>query len=352
MILALLLAASAWSTKPDVLAPGFWTRPYSFPPSYCHHRITLTTDDLRTIGQAARPCGFVPADPAGDSLYAYCRTSISEIDKILQKLERRGKIVTREISCTDPPANEELYFKRDVLRQESATIEKSSSSFPGIRGLLDAELWTLDKFIAAREMAAQPLLEIVAAHPAAGRAVSTQELWGRRPAHPVAQAEQDRDPSWLKPWARTTYPACLQAPRLFVEYTAAPGSEAERKILTRLLRLGERYEEPACDSLSPNKRSTAIVTMLPQKDLQRILTSLPGLRAWTEIPRIRYAGSVTDDERVEVLSRELSSAESLRRDVPHVVALTQAEIERLQPTAGLLSRIRKGRFVAVGFRAD
>lgn len=351
-LLVLALAATVSAAGYDYEAEGFWAKHYEIPLSYCRSDIALEVADVESAKRTVPGCAFDPAS-SGDpeSAFSYCRIAAKEFDKVLGSVLPAGRLAFFRRECANAASYPELGYKRDQIKKESAEIGLSSSTLPGISGLVAAELQVLGILIDAQDRASRPALAILFLRAAPGRAEEMAALMKSRLESTPERVKEDQARfDGFNPWRRGLYPACDQVPSIRVRYNAPSGSAQYRSIEKAVRGLGEPFDDPEC--LRCRGGTFAVLTHLPVKELIRKMSALDGLESWSRVGQLRHAAAVLDDKRLEILSGELASGASDLARAPHIRALAKAEIDLVRPNAEKMRRARTGTLVIVTMKHD
>jgi hypothetical protein len=364
-LLCLVLAVvSASAADFDISDPGFWTKTYAIPRSYCDRRISLISSRPEKLIKAASPCEFSVQNGLAGS---QCRLSRAESDRVVEALRRMGTLTAYSQTCDPPPEYQELTYKRDNLRREWGEVKLSSAVAPAISGLMAAQFATLDQLIAARQSALEAILTILISTSDAATPAGTvffpsgDRMRAHKAITRTAQYRIDGPPGASRfnidpsagaatpsvAWARRQRAACEQVESIIVEYQKT-GRPEDDQILHAASRLGKAYAEQACARLNDGALATVIFSSRSEKDIRKALTSLPGLRSWRAWPA-GDDGVVPDDRRLDMLSSELTAQRKALERAPHIRGLIGAEIERVRENAERLRPLRDGRLVLIRF---
>lgn len=343
LLLLLLAALTASAADPDIDSPGFWSKTYAIPPTYCQRSIAVSSPRVEALMKAAAPCGFIRHAGGARS---DCRLPREESDRVVAELRRLGEMTAFSQDCGAPPDRPELYYKREHLSREWEETALSSATAPGINGLLSAQLATLDELLAAHEAALETALTISISGPAAMKrppgaaaapaAAPSRKNAARRRGLPASAQAADS-------WVRRSRSVCEQIPQVIIGYEKLEDPEGDPRLRTAR-RLGKPYVEPACRSLDVPGLAAAIFSARPEQEIRRALARQPGLRLW----RVQSAGAiVADDARFDALSAELASQRAALERAPHIRALIRAEIDRVRENAEKLHALRAGRLLLI-----
>lgn len=334
------VALPAFSQNFDVESSTFWAIGYAIPDAYAVTRVVVDAPQLTKAGERIVPCQWEDSPAAPLVAYARCRVAPAAADRSLGKLRRLHPL--RDIPARRAvPGYPELYFKRDALGRESSEIEGSAESVPGIWGVLEAQTSTLKRLIDAHELAQRPLIEVVVVSSSATATLEASLKAADGMRERVRVRERPPEVHWTHHWTRASYSVCEQLPVVFVS-CATRGPSAEKSIRAALRRLGEPFEEPGCSF----KDSLMVLTDIPPSRLMPKLIVLEGMISLRVSPRMRYHADLSDDERFDALSAELSTQAALLDKVPTIRAFVRGELERIRKTADGL-RLAKGRSLIV-----
>ncbi len=331
---------------------------YPIPEAYCRYQITVTGPRPEKLIQEAAPCEFSTQDSISRSR---CGLEEAQAKPILAALRAKGTLIRYSQACEPAPAYPELSYKQEHLRSELNACGLSRDAAPGIAGLLDAQFKVLDSLLKALESAARPLLEITISQDGrladerpwpnvATRSPAIRAKRAQKKAEKIAEIKAEMmarhrqiHPTTERNWERYHSPACDQVETIAVEFATSPGSVQEKKILEALSRIGAPYSETGCGLSDGSAR--LILSGKPVKEVRQSLLALEGLLSWAVNPR--RSNAVADDERVEILTRELAEQKETLSDAPHIRAFILAEIARVKETGGRLGELRKGRLIVV-----
>lgn len=363
-LLCLILAVSASAADIDINAPGFWTKTYSIPRSYCERSISLASPRMEKLIKASAPCDFQIQDGQARS---QCRLSREDSDRIVAALRRAGTLTAYSQNCDPPPAYAELTYKRDNLRREWAEIKLSSAEAPAISGLMAAQFATLDQLISANQTALETALTIListseAVTPSvAGFFPKGEMKRAHKAAARTARYAIDGPPGASRfiinpsgevmtpavAWARRPRAACEQIDSIVVEYQETERSEDAVRLKTAL-RLGKPYTDAECPRLNGLTFAAVVFSTRREEEIRKSLMNLPGLRSWRAWSPASD-DSVPDDRRFDMLSSELAARRTELERAPHIQSLVGAEIQRVRENAGKLHRLRGGRLLLIRF---
>lgn len=338
----LCAALTASSAEIDFSAPGFWSKHYAIPGSYCASSITLEAPRVMRLVKASSPCKY-RVRPGG--VFSDCRLSEAEAERVVTELKRLGTMTAYSRNCAPRPENDELVYKRDNLRRESEEIGLTEAAFPGISRLMDAQLSTLDLLVFAHEAAFEAWLHIVIKSPEATPALGDAAAPARDENKATPYAAKVAAKSG-RSWTRRSRVACEQVEVITVEYEKSDGPMGAERLKT-IRRLGEPYLDPSCRPTNDPSVAAAILTVKPEKEFRRILMELPGLRSWRVALPAPPDGIIPDDRRFEILSADLAANAEVLRGAPHIRALAIAELERVRENAARLRRLRGGRLLLI-----
>jgi len=341
---------SADAAEFDYLSTDFWRKGYAIPMDYCRHDILIETPDLDTARAKLTRCPFETADIQESSAFTYCKTTRKDVEALIDSIKALGKIGFYRSKCPAIPDYPELFYKRDHLRTEAEPLHLSSSTLPGLAGLLDAQFQTLNRLISAHERASAPTVALLLMR-------RLPEQWSecasaidkQLDSTPERGREQNRRFDGFNPWRRAPYPACDQLPKISAKYQVPRGSSKSPAIEKLIRSLGSPYEEPDCfsDRGRDKGKTFGVLSKRPSAEISKRMLRIDGLISWARVGQLRHAKAVLDDQRVEILTRELQEAAPLLEKAPHVRALAQAEIERVRPTAEKMRAIRSATLVLV-----
>lgn len=336
----LLAAAVALSTAPpfDVTAEGFWFKKYSIPTVYCTKSIAVEFSDLRRALPLLERCG-APSKTDLDRISTTCRLPLDSAEQLVRGLKERGRLVEFSQNCPKIEEFPELDFKHEILSREVSKVQLSTSAFPGITGLLEAQLGTLEWLRKRRDQAAPVLLAVAVGRPPKEGVIRAP------PAGVSDYLQMPPDAVQWHPWARSAYVPCQQVDYVYSEFDAPAGSKDEVKILAAARALGEPYIDDDCELTRTFKPLAVVLSSKPLKDIREKMLALPGLRKWSKNHRRQFAKAIPDDQKAKILTEELAAAEALLRDAPAVSALIRAELNRLRPNAAGVSRLRRGTLI-------
>lgn len=339
----LLAAGAAVASGFDFESPAFWAKGYSIPDAYCQTEILATNPDSSRLSSAAAPCQF-SIDPAGRTGgLAHCHLPDAQCAALLSRLRKAAAWVEVSSSCAPVPDFPELYFKRDALTREAASIAESSATVPGTWGLLEAQQGTLKELIASYESAKIPVMEVVLALSSSSASLAAAR--GSAVALRAAAVQREHPPHahWIYHWARVPSTASEQVPVVFVEIAATTTSSRGKSVMRSLEKIGERYVEPGSRFVG---RQMYLVDRLDVRVFRR-LAAMDGFVALRRSPRMRYHEDLADDERYDILARELRDSASLFERVPHIRAFVRGELERIRDVAERLRRLQGKTLVVV-----
>jgi hypothetical protein len=346
MLLALILASAAAAAEFDFRAPEFWKKGYPTPLSYCTHSYTLESAGVPETG--LKDCRRDPFSFNSARVRLLCPAPGDSGYRLQPRLMRAGRLLDYKLSCQPVPDYPELYYKRSRLTEERAKLALSSASAPGVFGLLEAQLGTLAAIIELHERAKTPLLELYVVPPGDSAEQARKELDSRRyqDQWELTRTKNKHMRDW-HPWDRKSYDACQQVPYALLEFAVDAKASGLAALEKSLSALGEPVAGPPCGLGSGLKAGRMLLHPGDFASLQRAAASLPGLRVWNRSIRQRYHGDVTDDERVDVLTKELSEHAAALEAAPHVRALAEAEVARVRETAEGVRALKKGTLVFV-----
>ena len=363
LLFLILAAVTASAAEIDINAPGFWSKSYSIPGTYCDRRIALLARRPEKLVKASAPCEFRVQD---GQAFSYCRLPREQSDRIVASLRKLGTLTGYSQSCDPAPEYPELTYKRDNLRREWDEVKLSSAEAPAISGLMAAQLATLDQLISAHQAALETSLTIristseaetppgagIYLRPGAHRAHKVVMRTSRYVVDAPLPARfsnggsaEPRTPS--ETWARRARPACEQLESIYVDYEKTGGPD-DARLVKAALRLGSAYADPTCPRSTESAFAAAVLTSRPEREIRRTLMSFPGLRSWRSSPAGEDA-VISDDRRFEMLSSELAAQRTLLERAPHMRSLVAAEIERVRENAERLRQLRGKRLLLIRF---
>lgn len=340
LLLAILPASAA---EFDVQASTFWTRAYSIPLAYSTTRFVLPANRFSAASTAIAPCGWSQTQDAAVVAFTRCRIDPGAEASLLARIRRLAPVkeIPERLPLPDYP---ELAFKRDALTKELASIEDSAEEVPAIRGLLETQISTLDEIAKYVQEARRPAVELLVVASTAASVVED----GQRALGILSQREQQNERPikvhWIHHWARVSYPVCEQLPVVFVTRASPQDAAAEKALRAALGKHAEPYHEGGC-RFTPS--SQMYLTDLPLDRLVPALTALEGVTQVRQSPMMRYQRDLTDLERFDVLSAELTTRSAILAKTPTIRAFVRGELERIRATADGLRRINGRRLVVV-----
>ncbi|UPT73673.1 MAG: hypothetical protein M0D55_17745 [Elusimicrobiota bacterium] len=353
--LLLLLVAPASAAEFDIDAPGFWSRSYSIPRSYCERHIKVSFKRVDEIIKDAAPCEFTINNGVASS---DCPLSSAVADNIVSRLRNKGTMLSYSKRCDPAPSHPELYYKRDNLTREYEELGLPDEKLQAVTGLLIAQLDTLNALISSHEAALQTNLAIDILPSDSPPAVDDQPRRIKRAQKIKRAAKQinlvgSRAEAAMGGWLRQPRPVCSQIHSVSAVYERK-GPPTDSKRLEVIRRLGENYEDASCPPLRDPQLAAAIFSVKPAKEILKRLTSLPDLRSLKNdssvfADRRAADGYVPDDRRFDELTAELEARRTELERAPHIRALANAEIARVKDNATLLKRLRAGSLILVWF---
>ncbi len=350
-LLCLMLAAvSASAAGIDIDAPGFWTKGYAIPRSYCELRLALASPRVEKLVKIAAPCEF---NARNGGVQSECHLPREEAMRIIAELRRVGTLTGYAQDCDAAPEFPELYYKRDNLKREWAELGLIDAG--AIAGLMATQISTLEQLIARHEAARETVLNVIITanepSPPLGNASDSRssfvaEKFARVSKHAIKISSLP--PSEIA-WARRSRPVCEQVDTITVVYENGPESENIKR-LAAANRLGAAYDDQSCPHLNGIMLGTAIFSPRPEPQIRKFLMELPGLKSWTVARLNGDDGVVPDDIRFDRLSAELLAHKEKLSRAPHVRGLVVAEIERVRDSSQMLHILRKGHLLLLRFR--
>lgn len=350
MLLALLLTSVTAAADFDYRAPQFWRKPYSIPLSYCIHAYTVESSTLPSTGlRGCRTESFsYSTNHVGTRARLLCPAPGDKAFRVRSKLGESGRVLDYQLHCQPVPEHPELYYKRDHLKAEIAALKVSSAAAPAISGLVEAQLGTLAAFIEVYELARTPLVEIFVIPPGDSREEARRELASRRSQDEwaVRKAQMRHMREW-HPWDRRSYAACEQVPYALLEFSIDDDASGLAALERALSKIGTPVFDASC-AMAPDLRAGRML-LHPgdSRSLQRAAAYLPGLTAWSSSNGRAFAGYVSDDDRVELLAKDLKEHAAALEAAPHVRALAEGEIDRVRETSDKVRSLKKGLLVFV-----
>lgn len=346
--LALLLASST-SASTDTLAgfdtPAFWTKAYAIPHSYCQHRLVAEAPTISTRITSAAACPPDKKESRTGEFYAICRISEAKIAGSILAIKRATNTLFEKKDCVAVPDYPELSYKALHLEEEFAALKLSSATTPGLMGLYDAQMKALDIIQAKHERAKTATLEVFVS--TGGRCTGSDcagFLASRWESSQDWQAEMRLTHDGFKPWSRSKYPACLQVQAIRVFLDVKEGTDEAAEIKRAVMKLGEPYSEPGC-----SRTGAPIFMVFSKKTLKKLIRTtldLPSVKTWGR-SKSREANTRTDDQRGEILDRELKALDLTA--APHIKALAIAERDRVKESGAMIRKLNSGTLVVVSF---
>lgn len=333
-VIATAIALSTGLIPLDPTAPGFWFKTYSIPAAYCTQRIAVEVGDVDRLLPQLAPCGTM-SDAGPGRVAALCRVPPEAADRILSDLMRRGRLVEFSRDCPPIPKFEELDYKYEALKRETADILSSSAAYPGVSGLLDSQMRTLAYLRARRDQAQNVALQVAVGRPDPAIPLRAPSI------HVPDVVERMDDSTAWHPWGRHRYAPCQQVPYVYSEFEVTQGSKDEARVLAAARDLGEPFADAECELWNSFKPFAAVRSAKPVAVIRKAMTDLPGLRRWSLSPKRQYAQAIPDDERVALLEGERLALSGLLERAPTIRAFLDAELERLRPNAAALADLRR-----------
>lgn len=346
--LALLLASAA-SASTDTLAgfdtPAFWTKAYAIPHSYCQHRLVAEAPEINTRIASAIACPPDKKESRTGDVYAICRISEAKIEESILAVKRATKTVFEKKDCVAVPDYPELSYKARHLEEEYSALKLSSETTPGLMGLYDAQMKALEIIQEKHERAKTATLEVFVS--TGGRCTGSDcdgFLASRWESSQDWQAEMRLTHDGFKPWSRSKYPSCLQvqAVRVFLDFK--DGTDEAAEVKRTLTKLGEPYSEAGC-----SRTGSPVFMVFSHKSLKKVIRAtldLPSITHWGR-SKSREANTRTDDQRGEILDRELKALNLTA--APHLKALAIAERERVKESGEAIRKLNSGVLVVASF---
>ena len=350
LLCLLLTATSASAAGMDIDAPGFWSKSYPIPRTYCEISLTLESPRVEKLLDASAPCEFI-ARTGG--ILSECRLPKEEAQRIVAELRRIGALTAYSQTCDAAPEYPELYYKRDNLQREWAEVGIHNDG--AIAGLMAAQFSMLDQLISKYEAASVAALTIVinTAEPNPPLIGKTDGRHAHVATNVARKAERAIPVAGATPlavaWARRSRAACEQIDVVTITYENGPAPENDKR-LALMHSFGAAYSDPSCRYFNDSGLGVAFISTLYEARIRKVLIEQPGFKSWTVAPLNGNDGVVPDDRRFDRLSAELvEQTETLAR-APHIRGLVTAEIERVRDNAQMLQILRQGRLLWLRFQ--
>ncbi len=342
MPLIALALLPATAQEFDVNASTFWVKGYAIPLAYSTTRFTFPAKDFSALSKAIAPCSWSQVEATAVVAFARCRTEAKTEEALLRKIRALHPLLDRSERLSIPEYPE-LAFKQEALAKELPSLEEFAERIPTIRGVIQAQMATLDDISHMHEAAKHPAVEILVVE-----STSTDSVEAGLMARPnMSKREQERErpmkAHWTQHFARVAYPVCEQTPVVFVTRDAPLAEENDRSLRVALGSGVEEYHENGCRFGSP---SIMYLTELPYARLEARLKLVKGVTGVRYSPMMRYKRDLTDLERFDALSSELRRQETLLSTTPTIRAFIHGELERIRPAADGLRKLR-GRLLVV-----
>lgn len=342
----LSLAHASSGTFAGYDTPAFWTMRYSIPRSYCYHQIVAEVPKVSTDVVSAISCPPENREAQNGDLYVICRAPKDIVQRSASRVKELTNPIFEKNSCAETPEFPELAYKIQRLEEEFPLSHVSSLTAPGLMGLYAAQIQTLNRIQKRHQRAQIPTLEVFlstggrCSGPACEGFLETRWKSSRDWQEEAGIAHHG-----FNPWSRDDFPSCWQVPaiHIFLDMDSKSAEASDTK--AALMKLGDPYyEEYNCSRTgSP---SFMVFSKKPLRKVVEATLRLPAIKSWSRGKK-REANTKTDDERVEVLDRELKFVD-LRR-APHLRSLANGERERVRESSDRIRKLKSGVLVIVSF---
>ena len=260
----------------------------------------------------------------------------------LRKLGKFGPLANF-VSAGHEVAHPELYFKRDHLRKDTAAAYKVLEQVPAIKGLILAELKTLDKFIAEQEHATGGIILAVDVQGTEETdqlmpyGVGGPERNTRRSMRALKVARHSGLPRWFQPsgdaeeeyWERTPTPSGCAAFASNCLHVILKSGKVDRPRVAALFKDFGAVDGPAaCRGLLG--ADPRWLTDSGIRDLQKTVASQTVSWEFRALPGAEAELLTHLNEKRVALENDLRRFEGDLASARSIIALTRAEIARLK----------------------
>jgi hypothetical protein len=352
LILGLALAmGAAAEDSVNFKAREFWSHQYHFEQSYHRLKASITVGD-EGLGRLEKIFQDIDAKKVGDGRASNPAGVISEwlvpsrelpaVQAALAILGRLEKVSTSDEPAPDASA---LYYKQRHLREEEQRILPAAHELPSIMKLLEAQLKTVDERIGLYENAMNTTLVTLTTD-----ATGLENSRVDGPRGTLIRRRKQR--AWVSAqpafWSRKSADlGCPWPERFMATVRVAPGSVGSgRARVTAFLRRVQAPDLRCVGQLEPDlylaRRDDAF-------EFRRMLAGLGELASWTSS---QPALTVDGGRKWELLRKDLTDHPRALDPVPHIAALVDAEVARLEPAAAAQAALEPFILVHVAFAEE
>lgn len=334
--LAVLLALSASAAEYDFRNPSFWLKIYDIPETYCVKGIAVEVKDFSKVAPIFKACGS--QHPNGEKQWiTNCDLPLHEASEIVGRLRGAGRLLSYTQECGEPKDLAELDYKLSNLTREAGELKLSSETYPGISGLLAAQLAHIEWLIRRRTRAEVATVTLTAALSPAPPGLQATHFW--RTPH------RESAPPVNYPWSRTPRSVCQQIEYIDSGFAISAATDDMRKFGELVDKIGTDIPSSTCGEVPRGRPWRFIFSKAPRAKVLPRMLEIPSLVSWRLITPARLMESLSDDKKYAILSREETEVRPMLERAPHIKSLLQSETERLEPNARSLNDYKGGTLI-------
>ena len=330
-----------------------WEQDYDFPLNYCIRTFNIEHEKPALLAeQLVRSRGT--KDRKSDASHEIVRWEMlsENAGDETAALQSLGKLAHYARNCDPDPAPEypELARMRDILQNEGEAHSALAARIPSIRGVVEARIDDLDRYVAAEKHARmfEGIVVVIRTQWDEDKA-AREPSHSRTPLHVAVKMAKRRlppvpvngtDPESGR-WVRASHPVCMLVPTVYAAVTAL--GDAEDRLNALMQNGGEHYTDDGCrrrgEGWWVDEQALPLIRERLTRDFE--------LRKWKEAGAAKRTTDIPDDEKFAGLSRDLKKAGEGLVDAPNMRAVAADELKRLRPYADNLSRARERRLLFV-----